>query len=299
MEEIKVLVSQQAGNITCNFDEMKAALLERLEEYRGAIFTEDTVVTGKKCVATLRKEQAAFKSRISEVRAEHMKPFEEFKRRADELVALFDEPINLINEQLSDFELQRRERKREEIRRVYSEIVDADLQEYIPMDRIYNPKWENTTFSASKIKEEIRTIFNESKGAVGVIKSMNTDATEKALEVYKQTLTLSDAVAYINRYEAQKAQILQAEQEKREQEKIEQARREERAKLEAEAALNKAQEEKEKAVEQAKQDVVDSLTPETDGASENYIYQISLTPEGKEKFETYLDSVGIDWMLIG
>lgn len=299
MEEIKVLVSQQAGNITCNYDEMKAALLERLEEYRGAIFTEDTVATGKKCVAALRKEQAAFKSRISEVRSEHMKPFEEFKRRADELVALFDEPINLINEQLSDFEVQRRERKREEIRKLYNEIVDSDMRDYIPLERIFNSKWENATFSTSKIKEELWAVFDESQGAVALIKAMSTDATEQALEVYKKTLTLSEAVAYINRYEAQKAQILQAEQEKREQEKIEQARREERAKLEAEAALNKAQEEKEKAVEQAKQDVVDSLTPETDGASENYIYQFSLTPEGKEKFETYLDSVGIDWMLIG
>ena len=96
----------------------------------------------------------------------------------------------------------------------------------------------------------------------------------------------------MNGYEAQKAEILRQEQERQHRAEIDRVRHEERERVEAE---RKAAEEKAVAVEQAKQEVVDILTPVESGDTRTYTYRLTLSEEGKDKFEMYLDSVGIEW----
>ena len=123
MNNMNVIVENKPGEIKLNFDEMKEVLKGRLEEYKDAVFTEDTKKYAKGTVAELRKEQKAFKSRITEVKTEYMKPFELFKVKADELVQLYDEPIDGISEQITAFEEARKEEKRLLIHDLYTEIA--------------------------------------------------------------------------------------------------------------------------------------------------------------------------------
>ena len=96
------------------------------------------------------------------------------------------------------------------------------------------------------------------------------------------------------------------EQERLRQEEQERIRREERAKLEAEQraieAERRAQEEKEAAIESAReeaaQEVIDGLIPDMDGETSLYEYRISLSEDAKKKLEMYMDSVGIEWELM-
>ena len=82
---------------------------------------------------------------------------------------------------------------------------------------------------------------------------------------------------------------------KAEEEKAEALRQ---AELAREEEIRKAEEEKAAAVAQAKQEVVDSLIPDTEGETELYEYRMFLTADAKEKLEMYLDSVGIEWEMI-
>lgn len=292
MDETRAIIKQEQGSISWNFEQMKGYLNSTLEEYRTAVFTDASIPVAKKVVASLRKDQKEFKSRITEVKKEYMKPFDEFKSKADELVSLYDEPIAVINGQISDFEERRKEQKRCRIRSLYEENVSVDMEAYIPLSKIYNPKWENATFSEKEIAKEMTAINTSTEQAVATIQGMHSDAVPRALEMYRQDLSLANAIAYVNGYEAQKAEILRQEQERQRRAEIERVRHEERERMEAE---RKAAEEKAVAVEQAKQEVVDILTPVESGDTRTYTYRLTLSEEGKDKFEMYLDSVGIEW----
>lgn len=301
MENLQVLINQEAGRINFNFEEMKAFLMDRLEEYRGAVFTDDSIVAAKKYVASLRKEQAEFKGRVSEVRKEYMKPFEQFKEKADELIRLYDEPINFINGQVNDFDQRRKVDKRAEIQNIFDELQD-DIKEYITLEKIYNPKWENATYKIKDVINDISEIAVSVRNDVATIKGMKSDAVESALELYKANRNLSDAISYITSYEQQKIEIIRREEEKRRQEEEERIRREEREKIAAEMKMaeieKRAEEEKRAAAEQATAEAIEGFIPDISGESNLYEYRMSLTSDAKCKLEMFLDSIGIEWELI-
>lgn len=309
MENKMVIVTQETGSIKCDFESAKAYLNNRLEEYRGATFTEDSKVVAKKVVAGLRAEKKAFSDRVKEVKTEYMAPFAQFEKQAKELIALYDEPINFIDSQVKDFEEKRKAEKQELIRSIYAECIGA-MREYLPLERIYNPKWENATCKQKEIRKEILNAVSSVRDSVATIKGMNSEAEIAALNNFKNDLSLSNAIAYINQYEQQKAEILKREQERKQQEELERIRKEEREKIlaeqraqaEKEAALKKAEEEKQIAIEAAKveaaQEVIEGLIPDTAGEANLYEYRMSLTADAKEKLEMFMDSVGIEWEMI-
>lgn len=228
-----------------------------------------------------------------------MLPWEEFETQAKKLIGMYDEPIDLINGQVQAFEEKRIAEKKELINRLYAETVPADLEEYIPIERIYNPKWENATMKEKEIRREMSETADKTKRDIDTINSMESDSTAKALSMYRTSLNLTEAVSYINNYERQKQEILAKEQERKRREEEERIRREERERLLAE---QQAEMEKNAAVEQAKaeaaQEVIDILIPEESDEAELYEYRISLSEDAKMKLEMYMDSVGIEWELI-
>lgn len=298
--EHNVVVTQQNGVISCDFESAKAYLKTRLDEYNGVLFTEDTKQDAKKTVANLRKEKKAFTDRVKEVKEEYMKNFNEFYGKAVELADMYDEPINFINNQIEDFEKKRIEEKKVLIKELYEEFVGCtDVAEYLPLERIYNTKWENATTNRKAICTEMTEYKDKARLAVTSIKDMHSDVEEIALKMYKDTLDITKCILYINNHEKQKAEILAREQERIRREEEERIRREEREKIEAE---RKAQEEKEaiikvaqEEIQKAREEVIESFMPNIEGVANLYEYRISLTDDAKAKLEMYMDSVGIEW----
>lgn len=323
MNEITAVITQEKAKITCNFDQVKQEIQETLAEYKGAVFTEDSKTYAKKHVASLRAKKKDLQDNLREAKKEYMKPWDDFEGQAKELIALYDEPINLINGQVQEFKAKRIAQKRELIQSLYAELVPEELREYIPLDRIYNAKWENATVKEKEIRGEIYHIVGEAAKDIETIRSMESDAVENALAGYRVSLDLTEAITYINNYERQKQEIIAREQERRRLEEEERIRREERekalaeqrAKEEKEAALQKAEEEKaealrmaeeekEAAVEQAKteatQEFIDSLIPDAGEDDDRILfsYNIFATSGEREKLEMYMNSVGIEWEVI-
>lgn len=304
-----VVVTQQSAVINCDFENAKAYLRGRLDEFRGVVFTEDMKKDAKQTVAELRKEKKELIDRVKEVKKEYMVPFDKFNAQATELIEMYDEPINYINEQVADYERKRIEEKKVLIRELYDEFIgcDALMAEYLPLEKIYNSKWENATTTRKAICTEMDDYLSKAKEAITSIKAMNSDVEEIALNMYKETFDLTKSILYINNHERQKQEILAREQERIRREEEERIRREEREKIEAErkaqeekeAILRRAEEEKQRAVEEAKQEttqeVLDSFIPDVEGMASLYEYRISLTEDAKAKLEMYMDSVGVEW----
>lgn len=330
MGSYEVKVVQKAGSISCDFEGAKAYLKEQLSAYNGMVFTEDTKKSAKETVADLRKQKKALAERVKEVKEEYMAPFDRFNAMAQELYLLYDEPINFINGQVEGFEKRRVEEKRALIREAYGELM-VGMEDVLPLERIYDKKWENATTTQKAIRAAMMERKDAAKQAIATIREMGSDVEEAAMAMYLETYDVQKCILYITNHEKQKQEILAREQERIRREEEERIRREEREKLEAErraaeelqrvreraeaevqeaiadaekvaaeanAAIAEVGAMVERAREEAAQETIDRFIPDGGGEEDLYEYRMSLSKDAKDKLETYMDSVGIEWEMM-
>lgn len=228
MEEIRVNVEQKNGVIGFNFDEIKEKLNSELEIYKNMIFTEDSKTEAKKTIASLRKLKKSVNDKKLEVKKSFMIPYTNFEAQVKELDNLIDEPINFINNQVEEFERRRVEEKKSLISEIYTEIMadHGEASGYLPLQRIYDSKWENATTTKKAITEAIAERVDHVEKDLGIIRSMGSEFEDKGIEKYKATLELSDAIEVMNQYQKQKEEILRRQEEEAKRKAEEEARKE-------------------------------------------------------------------------
>lgn len=237
MQEINLLVEQKNGTIGGNFEELKTALKAELEVYKNMVFTEETRPEARKAVANLRKLKKSMNDKKLEVKKNFMVPYTDFEAQVKELDKLIDEPINFISGQIEEFERKRVEERKKLISDIYTEIITEHdtVAEYLPLQRIYDSKWENSTTTKKTIKEGIMKHVEHVEKDLATIRSMESEFEDKGIAKYKTTLELSDALTTMNQYQKQKEDILR--------------RQEEEARRAAEEEKRKAEDEVHKAAE--------------------------------------------------
>ena len=219
MQEINLLVEQKDGSIETNFEEIKVALAAGLDEYKGMVFPAESQPEAKRTVASLRKLKKAMNDRRIEIKKTFMAPYTNFEAQVKELDKLIDEPIDFISGQIEEFERRRVEAKKAMICEIYTGIMaeHGTVMEYLPLDRIYDSRWENSTTTQKAITEAITAHVEHVEKDLNTIRAMESEFEDKGLAKYKATLELSDAIATMNQYQKQKEEILrrQAEEEQR------------------------------------------------------------------------------------
>jgi hypothetical protein len=300
MNELQIIVNQQQGKITTNFDKVKETLTEQMAIYKELEVTEDNKTERKKDIATLRKMIKAVNSKRIEVKKECLKPYEVFEKQASELVDIINQPIGILDSQVKEFEDKQRLQKIENINELFDEIILSypELIDEIGIVTIYDSRWENATASMKSVKEDIKAKLDKIQADITLIKSMPSDKTEEALRLYWGDLDVAKAITMINRYEQQKKEIEQriAEQRKKEQEEAI-AREVERARQAEREAIEREKQAEQKAIErerQARQEELDAMViKKQDAEVEKRLYGIEATKEEFEQVEMYLNSLGI------
>lgn len=242
---IPVQVTGNIGTIEDNLDAVELSIREKVQEYAAVVVTEDTVKDGKKFLADIRKEKKVLDDERKAIKSRWMAPYEEFEKRAKRIIGLYDEPVKMINSQLAEFEEQRRVAKRQEIEAAY-DSVKGELADWLPLDKIYNPKWENATYSAKKVREDMELVFSQMEISISTIKSMESEFEQDALRVLKETGSLQSAVAEINELQKQKERFVEqaraeAEREQREKERAAQEKEQEEAEEKAAKSAEKTE----------------------------------------------------------
>lgn len=237
MEGIILQVRPVAGQIQTNFDEIEKQLAVEMGKYDGVVFTEETKTDAKKTVAELRKIKKSIDDSRKEVKTQWMELYNQFEARVKQMTALVDKPINHINGQVEAFEEKRLKERQEEIRKMYVEEI-GDMADFLPLYRLQEDKWSNASTSIKSIRKAMSEAIANARAGKAAIEAMQSDAVPDALRKFQATLSLPDALAYINRYEAQKAETLRKEEERRRQEEerrhqaeIERIRAEERQRV--------------------------------------------------------------------
>lgn len=218
MQKLNLSVQLQNGTIDANFDSIKAALAAELDTYKKMVFTEDSKKDAKDTVAYLRKFNKALDDKRKEVKKAYMAPCDDFEAKVNELKKQVDEPIKFINEQIEEFERKRVEEKRTLIKEIYTGIAaeHAEAAEYLPLQKIYDKRWENATTTKKAITETITERMTSVETDLATIRSMESEYEDKGIERYKATLELSVAIATMNQFQKQKEEILRREKEREE-----------------------------------------------------------------------------------
>lgn len=298
MSNIAAVITQEHAKISCNFDQVEQAIKETLSEFEGVVFTEESKTYAKKQVASLRAQKKEFQERLRDAKNQYMAPWNAVESRAKNLIALYDEPIKLINGQVQAFEEKRVREKKAGIEAAYNELVPEELQDYIPLECIYGTKWDNATTNMKTVRKEISEAVAKTQGDISVISSMISDKVQDALHLYMSDRNLAAAIKYINDYEARKKEILE-QQEKREAERAEALRREEIEKIRREERVRIAEEERIR--EEARKETVEELkavdeqaaAPLASNGSKKILYTVVATKEEIEEIEMVFTSLGI------
>ena len=215
-ELIPVQVKGNVGTIEDNLDAVEASIREKAAEYSAVVVTEDNIADGKKFLADIRKEKKTLDDERKAIKSRWMAPYDAFEKRAKQIIALYEEPVKVINDQLAAYEEKRREQKRQEIRKVY-DLVKGGFSDWLPLERIYNPKWENATYTGKKIREDMELLFDQLKVSISTIESMRSEFEKDALGVLKETGSLQAAILEIHTLQKQKERFVeQARQEQAE-----------------------------------------------------------------------------------
>ena len=212
----------KSGVISTNFEEIKEKLEEEMSTYKTMRVTVDNKKEAKGDMADLRKLKKKLNDRKKEVKEEYMKPYLEVEDGVKQLISIIDGAINFLDGQVAELEEQRVLERKAEITKVYDELVEEELLDYMPLERIWNDKWTKATTTMKSIREEISGFVTKVRTDIATIKAMQSDKTEQALNYYMETNDLESSVQMITRYEQEKANILkkkeQEEQERRERE---------------------------------------------------------------------------------
>ena len=176
--------------ILWNNEELKAAIAEKVKDYKTIAYTEDSLKDMKADRADLNKLKKAFEDERKRVKKICMEPYTKFEQQVKEITALIDEPIGLIDSQIKEIDERRKTVKREEIEELFASI---GFQSFVKLDMIWDEKWLNATVTLPKIEEQMKSRMYQIGTDVVTISKLPEFKFE-AMEVYRKTLDMNQAI---------------------------------------------------------------------------------------------------------
>ena len=241
IQELEIKVDQTPSRITFNYEEVRDALRERMQVYQEIEVTETNLPERRRDIATLRRIAKAVEDRRREVKAAFQQPYLDFEVKTKELVAIIQQPIELLDRQVKEYEELQKEEKRKKAQEYFA---SAAAGTGLRFEQVFRKEWLNVSTSFKSICNEINERVRSYRADIDAIRAFGSETEEDALTVYHRTGQLSDAVRIIHEYEAQKKKILEAQ---------ERRRREAEAQAAREAAECEAREEKRRAEQAARE----------------------------------------------
>lgn len=241
--ELKIFNPTEDGfikSIDWNFEELKTEITAKAAMYKNMVYTDASIKEAKADKAALNKFITALEDKRKEVKKQCLQPYEAFEKQIKELVAIVNEPAQLIDSQVKTYEDKQKAEKLEKIKEFWE---TTEHPEWLQCKQIFDQKWLNASVSLKKVQEAITERLIQIEADVATIIGLPEYSFE-ALECYADTLDLNRAI-----YEGQRLADIQ----KRKAEAAaaaEAARQEEAAEMKA-SGIRDAETDKEIAVEEA------------------------------------------------
>lgn len=285
--EMKVK-APQTQPIVFNYEELKEDLTTALADYKNRVYTEDTIAEAKEDKAKLNNLKKALNDERIARKKEFEEPFKVFENQVKDLCVMIDEATSGIDSQLEIYELNRIAEKKDAIKSMFDEIASGYDINFITLEKVYNPKWENKTVTDKTIATEITAAFDKAINDLAIIGKLPSYAFE-ATEVYKSTLDLNKAIAEGERM----AKIAEAKK----QAEIEAQKRAEEARLRAEEEAYRKAKEAEALMEKATEVTPEAAEPTPEPATEptyEFSFKVRITMEKALALKDFCTANGIE-----
>ena len=189
--ELKVNEVIIPERIDFNFEELKTELSEQVEKYRNLVYTDDQIKLCKADKANLNRLKKALNEERIRRKKEYLKPFEEFESKVNEIIKIIDEPLQLIDKQVKEFEEKKKADKRTEIG-AYWETTEHP--EWLVLSKIFDERWLNATYTMKQIQADITGWINRVNSELETLEQLDSFSFE-AIDVYKRSLDMNQAIA--------------------------------------------------------------------------------------------------------
>lgn len=195
MTDLKVTPYDLPARIDFNFEQLRQEIEEKAKSYSLCVYTEDTVKLAKEDRATLNRLKKALNDERIRREKEYNAPFMEFKAKINELIAIIDKPVEIIDAQVKSFEEAQRKAKADEIQRWYTQNrASIGAPVWLELRKIAKPQWANASVKLPAIYEEIKQACAKIQADVETINALPGFSFE-AMDVYTKSLDLAAAIA--------------------------------------------------------------------------------------------------------
>lgn len=212
-----IVKEKQLGILVTNARQVKEQVKAALPKYSVENYGEDNIAKAKADKAMLNKFSKEVNAKRLEIQREWMKPFDEFKAETDEIVSLVKEASSAIDEVVKGVDDRAKQEKKKAIEEIWGRM-EFDL---VSLNKVFNPKWLNKTYSLTSIESEIIDIIGSISARIATISTMGEDA-EALKSYYLDTLSIDDTLQYHARLKENREKL--AKQRAKEEARLEQNR---------------------------------------------------------------------------
>lgn len=196
MEQLKITPISKFSIKVLNFEDIKLELNNILSTIDLEDFENEK--------AKLNKLKKSIEDKRKEVKKEIMSIYDtDFEPQAKELVSLIDNTIGILNKRV--------EAKKEAYEREKRVIVEEIWQELdfklIDLDKIFNSKWLNKTYTERQVQDDMISLITKIKEDLIVLESLEDKDTLKAR--YLTNLNLAETISVYNAEKQAKSRLYQ------------------------------------------------------------------------------------------
>lgn len=197
-EELRLEISNPNGEqfpskIEWNKEEFMQLVSSMIGQYKGLVYTEEQMKLAKKDRASLNALKKAISDRRIEIKNAIMAPYIQFETEVKEVTALIDQPINLIDRQVNEYEERVKEEKRKTLAAYFAEVA-AQYKDFLTFDMVFDRRYLNTSTSLKKAKDDILLKVEQISSCLSTIEQHTSEKYRMAaLDVYKRTLNVNAA----------------------------------------------------------------------------------------------------------
>lgn len=205
--------------VSFNYEELKDALAERLDQYNSLVVTEEAINAAKQDRAGLNKLESALKGKQQEI---ERRLLGDFSLKLRELRSMVVSASKSIDDQVKYFERQVRDQKKDDIRAIYDDHI-GDLAGMLPFERLFDTAWVNKTSGMLKIEKELTGKIETVRKDLEVIDQLRVaeNIAVAVKDYYLRTMDLSGALSEKTRLEKAAAILLERQKRQEEEQRVE------------------------------------------------------------------------------
>lgn len=196
--ELKIYNPTDEGFIKAiewNHEEIKNEVAEKVKHYANLVYTDNQIKEAKSDRATLNKFVKALEDKRKEIKKQCLEPYEKFEAQMKEIIAIVNEPIAMIDNQVKEYE---EVKKSEKLANIQAYFDEKNTYDFLKLDEIMNHKWLNASVSMKSIQEAIDErllVIAKDIATLSTLPEFGFEATE----VYKTTLDVNKAISEAKR----------------------------------------------------------------------------------------------------